>query len=194
MLQVYALSTGGFLYSMSNMTESILEPDLVGKLFMFAHDAHTNHNLRGEDHVIRRGLYPYIIHPMWAAGTLVADPTLPKEERILGYQILVLHDVLEDTSIKLPEWVSEEVKSGVQALTHDNWEEEQDAVTHYTPFLKLLKLCDKIQTMYELAIVDPKKAHEWKQLIERLVVDVEAHYGKTRVVVIAKALLEDTDW
>lgn len=176
------------------MENDILEPELTKKLFDFAHDAHTNHNLRGEDHVIRRGLYSYMVHPMWAAGTLVADPTLPKEERILGYQILVLHDVLEDTTEKLPDWVGDDVKAGVQSLTHDNWEEEQEAVTHYTPFLKLLKLCDKIQTMYERAIVDPKKAHEWKQLIERLVGDVEAHYGKTRVGVIAKALLADTDW
>lgn len=179
---------------MHSMQQPILDPELTKKLFAFAHDAHTNHNLRGQDHVIRRGVYPYIIHPMWAAGTLVADPKLPKEERILGYQILVLHDVLEDTDVQLPDWVSEDVKKGVQALTHDNWQEEQEAVTHYTPFLKLLKLCDKIQTMYELAIVDPVKAHEWKQLIERLAVDVEDHYGNTRVVVIAKALLEDTDW
>lgn len=176
------------------MEHHILEPDLAKNLFDFAHDAHTNHNLRGEDHIMRRRMYPYIVHPMWAAATLVADPKISKEERILGYQILVLHDVLEDTSVQLPDWVSEEVKKGVQSLTHNNWEEEQEAVTHYTPFLKLLKLCDKIQTMYELAVVDPKKAHEWKQLIERLVVDVDAQYGATRVAVLAKALLADTNW
>lgn len=176
------------------MNEPILDSELTRKLFEFAHDAHQNHNIQGQDHIMRRGIYPYIIHPMWAAGTLIADPKIPKEERILGYQILVLHDVLEDTSEKLPDWVNDEVKSGVESLTHDNWEEEQEAITKYTPFLKLLKLCDKIQTMYELAVEDPKKAHEWKQLIERLVVDVEKHYGKTRVGMIANALLADTQW
>lgn len=143
---------------------------------------------------MRRDMYPYIIHPMWAACTLIMDSNIPKQERIVGYQILVLHDVLEDTSMQLPEWVSEEVQRGVQSLTHSNWKEEQEAITHYAPFLKLLKLCDKLQTMYELAVVNPNKAHEWKTLVENLARDVEAHYGKTKVVVIAKALLEDTNW
>ena len=176
------------------MELSILDPELTKKLFEFAHDAHQNHNTQGQDHVMRRGMYPYIIHSMWAACTLIMDPKIPKEERIIGYQILVLHDVLEDTSKKLPDWVSDEVKAGVQSLTHNNWQEEQEAVTHYTPFLKLLKLCDKMQTMYELAINDPIKARQWKTLIKNLVRDVEAHYGKTKVVVTANALLEDTKW
>ncbi len=178
----------------NSMQPLTLDPMLMKKLFEFAHDAHTNHNLRGEDHVIRRDLYPYIIHPMWAACTLIMDPKIPKEERIIGYQVLVLHDVLEDTSEQLPDWVSDDVKRGVQSLTHENWEEEQEAVMQYTPFLTLLKLCDKMQTMYELAIDDPIKARQWKTLIENLVRDVEAHYGKTKVVVIAKALLADTPW
>lgn len=176
------------------MESHILDAELLQKIFAFAHDAHQNHNLIGGNHVMRRGIYPYIIHPMWAASTLIMDPDIPKEERILGFQILILHDVLEDTSVQLPKWIDEEVKRGVVALTHNNWEEEQAAILHYTPFLTLLKLCDKMQTMYEKAVTDPKKARQWRQLVQRLTEDVEAHYGKTRVVVIAKALLEDTEW
>lgn len=176
------------------MEAQILDPELLQKIFAFAHDAHQNHNLVGGNHVMRRGMYPYIIHSMWAATTLIMDPAIPKRERIIGYQILVLHDVLEDTTVQLPKWIDEEVKKGVKALTHNNWKEEQEATLHYTPFLTLLKLCDKMQTMYELAVADPKKAHEWKALVEHLTRDVEAHYGKTRVTVIANALLEDTKW
>lgn len=173
---------------------SIIEPELMEKLFLFAHDAHTNFNTRGQDHVIRRGLYPYMVHCMWAAGTLVMDPEIPKEERVLGFQVLLLHDVLEDTSKQLPDWVGQDVQEGIRMLTHDTWEEEQAATEHYTPFFKLLKLVDKMQTMYERAIQSSQKRREWKALTARLLADVEKHYGKTRITVIARALLDDTDW
>lgn len=170
----------------------ILDPELTKKLFEFAHDAHTNHNV--EEQTIRMGLYPYIIHPFWAASTLIMDPDIPKEERILGFQILVLHDVLEDTSCELPDWVSKEVRAGVQSLTHETWEEESEAIQSYTPFLTLLKLCDKMQTMYERGVRKPENYRRWKELVARLTKNVKDHYGKTRVVIIADALLENTNW
>lgn len=172
----------------------ILSPEQMEKLFLFAHDAHTSFNTRGQDHVIRRGLYPYMVHCMWAASTLAMDPDIPKEERVLGFQILLLHDVLEDTTKTLPDWVDEEVKNGVEALTHDNWEEEQAATKHYTPFFKLLKLCDKMQTLYEKGIENPQKRKEWKAFTEGLLQDVIKQYGKTRITVVARALLDDTQW
>ncbi len=171
-----------------------IEPKEMEQLFLFAHDAHTNFNVRDQRHVIRRGLYPYMVHSLWAANTLVMDPDLPEHERVLGFKILVLHDVLEDTSKQLPEWVEQEVQDGVRMLTHDTWEEEKEAVRSYTPFFKLLKLVDKMQTMYERGIERPQKQAEWKELMEALLTDVIAHYGKTRVTVMARALLDDTSW
>jgi len=176
------------------MEPHILDPKLVQQLFEFAHDAHTNHNVRGEDHIIRRGIYPYIIHPMWAASTLIMDPDISIEERILGFQILMLHDILEDTSASLPAWVSQEVQDGVRRLSHESWEQELIDIASYTPFFKLLKLCDKIQTLYERGVVLPEKRPRWKQLVQELARDVEAQYGTTRVGTIANALVEHTDW
>lgn len=176
------------------MQPETLDPELTKKLFEFAYDAHNNHNTAGQDHIIRRGLYPYVIHPMWAASTLVMDPDLPKEERILGFQILMLHDVLEDTSVALPDWVSQEVQEGVQMLSHESWEQELVDIESYPPFFKLLKLCDKVQTLYEKGVVLPEKRSRWKQLVQELARDVEAHYGNARIVVIANALTKHTDW
>lgn len=172
----------------------ILSPEHMEKLFLFAHDAHTKFNVRGQDHILRRGLYPYMVHCMWAASTLAMDPEISEGERVLGFQILLLHDVLEDTTKTLPDWIDEDVKKGVYALTHDNWEDEQAAAEHYTPFLKLLKLCDKMQTLYERSIQDPQKQKEWKAFTESLLQDVVKRYGNTRITVIARALLDDTQW
>jgi hypothetical protein len=48
------------------------------------------------------GTTPYAIHPIWCATTLLAETTLSAEIRFTGYQVLLWHDMLEDTSLPLP--------------------------------------------------------------------------------------------
>ena len=79
-------------------------------------------------------------------------------------------------------------------MTHETWEEEQD-ITDKSDFIKLLKLCDKIASMYDETLEDDhKRRSEWKALTSKLLVDVEKHYGNIRLVVLAKAVLNETDW
>lgn len=164
------------------------------KLLDFAYTAHQEKSTR--DPYRQDGKLPFVVHPLWCALTLLEDNRVPFAERKIGYQALLLHDVLEDTSAGLPDFISPEVAQLVQEMTYQTWEEEQAAVLTKSPLLKLMKLIDKTATMYDEAMSKggDKKKREWKTLVEKLVVDVEAHYGHVRVVTLAKAILQDTNW
>ena len=45
---------------------------------------------------------PYVIHPIWSAMTLLTETSLSEEIRLTGYQALLWHDTLEDTTLPLP--------------------------------------------------------------------------------------------
>ncbi len=164
------------------------------KLLDFAYIAHQEKSTR--DPYRQDGKLPFIVHPIWCALTLLEDNRVPFEERKVGYQALLLHDVLEDTSAGLPDFISPEVAKLVQEMTYQTWEEEQAAVLTKSPLLKLMKLIDKTATMYDEAMRKggDEKKRQWKALMEKLVKDVEAHYGNIRVITIAKAILQDTNW
>lgn len=118
---------------------------------------------------------------------------IPFEERKIGYQVLMLHDVLEDTNFNISNEVSLEILNYVKEMTFESWEEEKIEVLKKMPFAKMLKLCDKIYSMYD-ECVSVQKRGEWKELIERLLIDVEKYYGRIRLVVITEAILKETNW
>jgi (p)ppGpp synthase/HD superfamily hydrolase len=86
------------------------------KLLDFAHSAYQENNISNQAYR-QDGKVPYINHPLWCATLLLADTEVPWEERELGFQALILHDVLEDTSLKLPEWINPAVQKIVEEMT-----------------------------------------------------------------------------
>ncbi len=169
-----------------------IEPRKLKQLLDFIYSAHQEHNTRQDFR--QKGKVPFFVHPVWCAFTLLNDQRIPFAERELGYQVLLLHDIIEDTSLKLPDWVDPQVAGYVQQMTHETWEEEQD-VDEKTPFIKLLKLCDKIASVYDETVKDEgEKRKEWKALVKKLLCDVEEYYGHIRLVALAKAVLNGTDW
>ncbi len=138
---------------------------------------------------------PFIVHPLWCALTLLNDQRIPFEEREIGYQVLLLHDILEDTSLPIPDYIDEKIIEYVKEMTHTSWQEEQD-INQKSYFIKLLKLCDKIASMYDETVRKnvPGRRREWKALTQKLLQDVESHYGNIRLVVLARAILNETDW
>ncbi|MBU0598344.1 hypothetical protein KKF61_05165 [Patescibacteria group bacterium] len=169
-----------------------IEPKNLKRLLDLIYSAHQDHNTRKDFR--QNGEVPFVVHPMWCAFILLNDQRIPFEERELGYQVLLLHDILEDTSLEIPDYVDPKVLEHVKEMTHDTWEEEQN-INSKTPFIKLLKLCDKIASMYDETVRDePARRNEWKALTQRLLVDVESHYGKIRLITLAKAVLNDSNW
>jgi len=174
---------------MSNIT-----PKLFKDLLDFAYDAYQNKNIR--DLLRQEGKTPYMTHPLFAASLLLADQRIPWEDRYYGYQILVLHDVLEDTTAKLPDWVEEKVVDGVKELTFSDdmpFDEKVELLRGKDSFIKLLALCDTISNVYEEHVSEEKRI-KWKKYDEELVKDVENIYGDIRIVEISKTILANTDW
>lgn len=169
-----------------------IEPKKLKRLLDLVYTAHQEHNIKNDFR--QEGKVPFIAHPIWCALTLLNDQRIPFEERELGYQILLLHDILEDTSLVVPDFIDRKVLDCVREMSHDNWEEEQD-IENKSDFIKLLKLCDKIASMYDETVRnESQRRREWKILTQKLLNDVENHYGNIRLVTLAKAVLKDTDW
>lgn len=171
-----------------------IEPEELKRLLDYAYIAHQEKSTR--DPFRQEGKLPFVIHPVWCALTLLNDNRVPFADRQMGYQALLLHDVLEDTSAGLPDFISPEVAVLVKEMTYQTWEEEQAAVLKKSPLLKLMKLLDKTATMYDEGMKKggDKKKREWKVLTAQLVQHVEKEYGNIRAVTLAKALLQNTDW
>jgi len=169
-----------------------IEPKNLKRLLDLIYSAHQEHNTRKDFR--QDGKVPFIVHPMWCALTILNDQRIPFEERELGYQVLLLHDILEDTSLTVPDYVDQKVLDYVGEMTHDTWEEEQN-IENKSEFIKLLKLCDKIASMYDETVRDePQRRREWKALTQKLLNDVESHYGNIHLVILAKAILNDSNW
>jgi len=169
-----------------------IEPKYFKQLLDLVYSAHHEHNTRKDFR--QGGKVPFIVHPIWCALTILNDPRIPFEERELGYQVLLLHDILEDTSLEIPDYVDPKVLEYVKEMTHNTWKEEQD-IDSKSPFIKLLKLCDKIASMYDETVRnEPVRRKEWKALTQKLLDDVKNHYGKINLVILAKAILNESDW
>ncbi|HBH46154.1 MAG: hypothetical protein A2445_03630 [Candidatus Jacksonbacteria bacterium RIFOXYC2_FULL_44_29] len=169
-----------------------IEPKNLKQLLDLAYSAHQEHNTRNDFR--QNGKVPFAVHPIWCAMTLLNDQRIPFAERAIGYQALLLHDVLEDTNLGIPDYVDTQVIDLVKEMTHDSWEDEQK-IEGKSHLVKLLKLCDKIASMYDETLRDDAVYRkEWKALTEKLLHDVENHYGSIRLVTLAKAVLNDTAW
>jgi len=162
------------------------------KYLDFAHEAYQKHNVTNQAYR-QDGKVPYLMHPLWCAAMLIADTQVPFEQRELGAKALILHDVLEDTSLMLPDWVEPEVRKTVEAMTYKSFEEGLEKYEEKTPFLKLLNLYDKLASMYERHIPDDIKS-TWKKLVLKNIEDMEKEYGNIRIVQVGKAIAENTDW
>lgn len=174
------------------MKKKILYSKKLKKLFDFSYKAYQEKNVTGQEY---RQLYkiPYLVHPFFCAAMLIADQRLPDEKRKLGFQALILHDVLEDTSAKLPRWVNPKVKKLVKEMTFEDWEKKKKEVGKKSKFVKLLLLVDGIANMYE-ETPNPKKWKDYKKQVQYLLKEVRKDYPKSRIVQMGKMIIENTNW
>ena len=178
----------------------MIQASELRKYFDLAYAAHQNHAKEVDKEYRQRDSNgkkqgPFVTHTWWCALMMMNDSRLPRDVRELGYKVLLLHDVLEDTNLPLPDFVEPSVVELVKQMTFETWEEEKIAVRKGSLMLKLLKLFDKVATMYDEAIrPDPIKRKEWKELVIDLVRDVEKIYPDARIIVVAKAILPTVDW
>jgi hypothetical protein len=135
------------------------------------------------------GRNPYFTHSLWCAMMILLDTHLPEKISIPGAEVLLLHDLLEDTFSSLPKDVSDEVRNLVGEMTYADWECERKTVPTKPPIVQLLKLYDKTATLYDECAPKGDKLKEWLELTKKLTETVRKEYGELNIVSLAVAMV-----
>ncbi|MEK7520250.1 MAG: hypothetical protein AAB581_03365 [Patescibacteria group bacterium] len=151
--------------------------------------AHGKHS-RTPSKAVRKwdGKTPYSVHPIWCAMMLLHETTLHEHVRITGFQTLLLHDVLEDTTVMLPTLVSEEVRRWVHDMTFASSDEEMETIWDKPPVIQLLKLYDKVSNLMDGAWMSKEKRARYTEYTMKLCAEVEQTYGALNIVKLAHAI------
>lgn len=152
-------------------------------------EAHTNKSKQPE-HRFRNWdkRTPYYVHPIWCAAMIRQEPSLTEEVRRVGSQALLYHDVPEDTTAELPQWLSIEVKSLIGNLTFNSSEDEWKNLWSKEKSVRLLKLYDKVSNMMDGVWMKPERRQQHQTHLKRLCEDVERNYGELNITRFARTL------
>lgn len=74
-------------------------------------------------------------------------------------------------------------------MTYENFEKEVRLVLSKGPEIQLLKLYDKVATLYDGALRSFRYP-EWLAFTDQLLERVEGHYGELNIVLLGKALVK----
>lgn len=155
----------------------------------FAKIAHINNPRKLTDRVrFHDNKTPYIVHPIWCAMTILTETALDETTRLNGYLALMWHDVLEDTTVSLPEPTDDTIKQLVIDMTFDCFEEETRLLWKRTPLIRLLKLYDKTSNLLDAAHFNEAKWNRYTDFTNKLREDVHRNYGDLNIVKIAQSI------
>ena len=135
------------------------------------------------------GTTPYHIHPIWCATMIATETTLPANVREEGVQVLLYHDVLEDTKKELPEWLSERVVQLIGDMTYENLIEEMNEIWYKPSEVRLYKLFDKTNNLLDWQRSSIVKHERYEEFTRRLMQDVLGNYGELNITRIAGAIV-----
>jgi hypothetical protein len=131
---------------------------------------------------------PYAMHPVWCAMTLLSETSLPQNIRDVGYIVLCLHDLVEDTTVGLPDWVYPNCAELIQEMTFASSEAEFEKLWERSDECKLFKLYDKTSNLMDGSWMSDEKWNKYCDLVHKLIEFVEREYGKLNIVKIARAI------
>lgn len=99
----------------------------------------------------------------------------------------MFHDVLEDTSEKLPDDFPADAAELVHEMTGPRFAEEVKIFHTKPPMVQLLKLYDKTATLYD-GCVQEERYEIWSNFVLQLADNVEKNFGELNIVILGRAL------
>ncbi len=136
------------------------------------------------------GKTPYYTHPLWCASMIATETRLEEEIRNVGCKVLLYHDVLEDTTLLLPDWLSVEVQQLIHEMTYPGgFSQEIEQIWHKSNQVKLYKLYDKVSNLLDGSWMSEGKRGEYQRYTQALKLDVESSYGMLNITRIAGCVL-----
>lgn len=156
----------------------------------FVVDAHKNHCKKGRPQIrIFDGKTPYHVHLLWCATAILQEPNLPIEIRNKGSLALLYHDILEDTTKELPNWLPKEVVECIKDMTFDSSEDEWKTLWSKNIEIRLFKLYDKTNNLLDSTWMKAERRKRHVGHLKKLIKDVEKNYGQLNIIKIAKSLI-----
>lgn len=153
-------------------------------------DAHTNHSIKPSKSFRKWDQKtPYHIHPIWCASMLSTETQLDETTRVEGVQALLYHDILEDTTKQIPEWISKKVKKLIEDMTFEGGSGQEIVEIWYKPKeIRLYKLYDKVSNLLDGVWMNEVKKNQYQKYVEKLCEDVEKIFGELNITRIAKVV------
>ncbi len=170
--------------------ESNMKKEQLKQLLDFCIDSHTDKPLKPSKAFRKWDQKTlYATHSIWCAMTILTETSLPEDVRYKGYQVLMLHDILEDTDIDdLTSIVSEDIIQSVKDMTFESSAAEMSQIWDKDVFIKLLKLYDKVSNLLDGTWMDKEKMDRYRYYVKRLARAVWLAYGDLNIVKIAEML------
>ncbi|MEI2774022.1 MAG: hypothetical protein V9G98_26010 [Candidatus Competibacter sp.] len=131
---------------------------------------------------------PYAVHPIWCAMTFLTETALPEELRRDGADALLWHDLLEDSTLPLPDWTSERVRGLVKELTFPSFKEELETLWFRSEEAILLKLYDKTSNLLDGTWMRDAQWNRYVAHTVKIADHVEAKWGALNGVRMARAI------
>ena len=136
------------------------------------------------------GETPYYVHPLWCAMTIASETKLDKRTRDEGFQALLYHDLIEDTTLAIPEECKASVIPIIRDMTFESFNEEMEKIWGKPKEVRLYKLYDKINNLMDGEWMKPEKRRIYEEYTMRLCENVEREYGELNITRIARSILE----
>ncbi len=134
---------------------------------------------------------PYYTHPLWCATTIATETNLEERTRANGIQVLLYHDLLEDTTRNLPSWLSPKVKYLIKEMTFEGGsKQEMNEIWNKSDEIKLYKLYDKANNLMDGAWMNKEKREIYENYTRKLSEVVKQKYGNLNITRIADSILK----
>lgn len=133
---------------------------------------------------------PFAIHPIWCSMTILTETKLSEQIRELGWQVLLLHDVLEDTKENLSDIYDPEVIRLVKEMSFEGGStQEMEEIWDKEDIVILFKLYDKVSNILDpFWDANPDYFEKYKLYTLKLAQYVKEEYGLLNIVKMAYAI------
>ncbi|MBI5620649.1 hypothetical protein HY949_02650 [Candidatus Gottesmanbacteria bacterium] len=132
---------------------------------------------------------PYFIHPLWCAMTILTETALPPAIRRYGAITLLYHDVLEDTTMKLPPGIPHAIRAYINDMTfYGGITEEMLMIWRKQPTIRLFKLYDKVSNLLDASWMPAKLRKTYTAYTKKLALDVKNNFGTLNITAIAQTV------
>lgn len=135
---------------------------------------------------------PYSMHPIWCASMIATETSLDEKTREEGIQVLLYHDVLEDTTLLLPQGLSLRVVQLIHEMTFGGGsKQEMQEIWGKPREIKLYKLYDKVSNLLDGSWMDDDKWNSYSEYTRRLCDDVKRNYLGLNITRIAREIAKN---